>query len=458
MSAQEFVERIIDTPTAPWAVFAVDLDRDGDVDVISGDGGGLTAQATLYWYENDGNVPPTFERRFIDRGRDTSSIHAADIDADGDVDIVVGTSAQGQINWFENDGAPTPTFSRHLVDGSASFNRDVHVADVDGDGHVDILAATNGAFRFAVYSSDGASPPTFTRSLTWPASFPVAIRGADLDRDGDTDLILADHLRSGTVWWQENLGDKAPGFVEHTVGTGIGRPHGVAPTDLDADGDVDILVASTDDDTIAWYENDGLLPPSFSRHVISTNARAARSVFAADVDGDGDTDVLSASESDRKVAWYENDGTSPPGFTEHIITNSPDGPREVFAVDLEADGDMDVLWVAVRDDTLAWHEQVFALGVSGPCGGTASLKVTGAPPDSEVGAIAATERTGFTKSGPLCGGTRFEIGGVLQLPPLWIPVNEAGYGSATMSIGTGACWLEAIALASCETSGAIGTE
>ena len=81
-------------------------------------------------------------------------------------------------------------------------------------------------------------------------------------------------------------------------------------TDVDGDGDTDVLSASRDDDKIAWYESDGGSPPSFTEHVISTTADYAVSVFATDLDGDGDTDVLSASHDDDKITWYEN--TTPP--------------------------------------------------------------------------------------------------------------------------------------------------
>ena len=74
---------------------------------------------------------------------------------------------------------------------------------------------------------------------------------------------------------------------------------------------MDLLSASFNDDKIAWYENDG--SQNFIAHTISTAADGAYNVFAADVDGDGDMDVLSASFNDDKIAWYENDGneTSP---------------------------------------------------------------------------------------------------------------------------------------------------
>ena len=58
----------------------------------------------------------------------------------------------------------------------------------------------------------------------------------------------------------------------------------------------------------------------FTESVISTSAYDATSVYAADVDGDGDMDVLSASYSDDKIAWYENDGSG--SFTEHAISTS----------------------------------------------------------------------------------------------------------------------------------------
>jgi hypothetical protein len=59
------------------------------------------------------------------------------------------------------------------------------------------------------------------------------------------------------------------------------------------------------------------------------------------MDGDGDIDVLSASQSDNKIAWYENDGSQ--GFTAHDITTAADGAFSVFAIDMDGDGDVDVL-------------------------------------------------------------------------------------------------------------------
>jgi hypothetical protein len=80
--------------------------------------------------------------------------------------------------------------------------------------------------------------------------------------------------------------------------------------------------------------------PTFTTHVISI-LDYNYSVHAVDVDRDGDMDVLSASGYRDKIAWYENDGSE--GFTEHVISTSANGANSVYAADVDADGDMDVL-------------------------------------------------------------------------------------------------------------------
>ena len=92
---------------------------------------------------------------------------------------------------------------------------------------------------------------------------------------------------------------------QQTITTSAERAHGVYAIDLDGDGDADVLSASVYDNKIAWYENQG--GGVFGgQQVITTSADGATSVYATDLDGDGDADVLSASWNDDKIAWYEN--------------------------------------------------------------------------------------------------------------------------------------------------------
>ena len=106
----------------------------------------------------------------------------------------------------------------------------------------------------------------------------------------------------------------------------------------------------------------------------------------------------------------------------------------------------------------AFASSTLKLSVVGNCPGPVSVTIEGAPPNSEVGTVAAANNNGFTKGGLLCNGTVFEIGEPFQLPPLWIKVDENGSGSGKTTLQDDRCWIEAMALASCETSGAVLVE
>ena len=109
-------------------------------------------------------------------------------------------------------------------------------------------------------------------------------------------------------------------FSEKVVTTLAGGARAVFAVDLDDDGDVDVLAAEYDDNTVAWYENDG--SESFTELIITAHATEAYSVFAIDVDGDGDVDALSAS----------------------------------FAIDVDGDGDVDALAAVWDENAVAWYE------------------------------------------------------------------------------------------------------
>ena len=159
--------------------------------------------------------------------------------------------------------------------------------------------------------------------------------------------------------------------MDHTIINMVAVPRGVSAADVDGDGDIDALSASLGDDKIAWYENDG--NGAFTPHTISTTADGARSVSTADLDGDGDLDVLSASFLDDKIAWYENNGSEV--FIEHTIDTTADGARFVTTSDLDGDGDLDVLSTSAIGNTVDWYKNdgnqnftklPIAAGVDGP--------------------------------------------------------------------------------------------
>ncbi|MEO1530529.1 MAG: VCBS repeat-containing protein, partial [Planctomycetota bacterium] len=162
--------------------------------------------------------------------------------------------------------------------------------------------------------------------------------------DGDQDLdVLSASGSDDTIAWYENDGAASPTFTKRVIATTTNGAWSVASADLDGDQDLDVLSASHSDDALEWYENDGAASPTFTTHVITTTAIIARSVASADLDGDQDVDVLSASRGDNTVAWYENDGAASPTFSKHVITTTADGVQSIAISDLDSDQDLDVL-------------------------------------------------------------------------------------------------------------------
>ena len=253
-----------------------------------------------------------------------------------------------KIAWYENDGAADPSFTARTIATSADGAYSVYAADIDNDGDMDVLSASFTDDKIAWYENDGAADPSFTaRTITTSADEAVSVYAADIDNDGDLDVLSASK-GDDKIAWYENDGAADPSFTARTITTSADYAWRVYAADIDNDGDMDVLSASINDSKIAWYENDGAADPSFTARTITTSADGARSVYAADIDNDGDMDVLSASFSDDKIAWYENDGAADPSFTARTITTSADGANSVYAADIDNDGDMDVLSASVH--------------------------------------------------------------------------------------------------------------
>ena len=349
-----FTTRVISTNYEPASLFASDMDGDGDMDVVTAS----RSNDTIAWLENDGAAVPSFTAHDIATNADLAlGVYVADMDGDGDMDVVSASAEDDTIAWYENDGAADPSFAAHDIATNADGAWGVFAADMDGDGDMDILSASYLDDTIAWYENDGAADPSFTASdIATDADGASSVFAADMDGDGDMDILSANRYEK-TVTWYENDGAADPTWIGSDIETNEHYVNTVFAADMDGDGDMDI-VSAAEGDLITWYENDGAGDPGFTKIPIATNADSARDVHVADLDGDGDMDVFSASYDDDKIAWYENDGAADPGFTAHVITTNANGAYDVFIADLDGDGDMDVLSGSHTDDKIAWYEQV----------------------------------------------------------------------------------------------------
>jgi GEVED domain/FG-GAP-like repeat len=317
------------------SVFAADVDGDGDNDVLSASSTG----DTIAWHENDGSQGFT-TWTIANDARGARSVHAADVDGDGDTDVLSASANNGTIAWYENDGRQN--FTQRIISTAASGAASVFAADVDGDGDADILSASSLGDKIAWYENDG-SQNFAERIISSSVDGALSVFAADVDGDGDTDVLSAGG-GANTIAWYEN--DGSQNFITHTISAASAQS--IFATDVDGDGDTDVLTVGAN---LLWYENNG--NQNFTTHSIAA-VGGGTSVFAADIDGDGDTDVLSAFFASDRINWYENDGSQ--NFTSRTVTTVADGARAVFAADMDRDGDLDVLSASFNDGKVAWYE------------------------------------------------------------------------------------------------------
>jgi len=351
------------TANGATSVFAADLDGDEDADVLSAS----SWDNTIAWYENNGSGSFGPRQVITATAGGASSVFASDLDGDGDFDVLSASSLDGKFAWYENLGGgsfgPEQLLSASIGGGA----RSVLATDLDGDGDADVLAASDGIIdSIAWYENleNGTGVASFggRQVITNSPDNPSSVYAADLDGDGNSDVLSAWYTGDKIAWY-ENLGGGSFG-LQQVITLVADKATSVYAADLDGDGDQDVLSSSENDDMIAWYENlgggdFGLNPfdPPANQQVITTSADGAKHVYATDMDGDGDVDVLSASCFDDKVAWYENLGGGSFG-PQQVITTQADLAGSVFAVDLDGDAMADVLSSSFADDTVAWYENL----------------------------------------------------------------------------------------------------
>ena len=360
-----------------YGLQAADLDGDGDLDLTSQNAiGGKVNLSSMSWFENDGKG--SFQRRLIHK--DDQDIgwferHAVgDVDGDGSVDVVVVDNKFGRLVWFANIERPAEgPWRRYIITTKSPRVYNVVLADLDGDGDLDAADAGYANSQNCWYENPG--PDAWDREWErrvvgdkMPEAREIGV--GDFNGDGKIDLLAAavgvenvppdvnDVNEHGSrIVWYENSGRPADEpWIRHVIdNTSRAAIHG-HPTDLDGDGDLDVVFAHgmrlkllpSERHDVAWYENVGQPGQGshWKRHRISLLPFAFEAL-GADMDDDGDMDVVaSAWARGDRVVWFENDGDPRGSWTRHTVTGDFKAANQVIVADLNGDGCLDVAGTA----------------------------------------------------------------------------------------------------------------
>jgi hypothetical protein len=306
-------ETIAEDLVAPAHATVVDLDQDGDRDVVVAVLGDL--------WPNDSvigqvvlleNTPRGFvQRLLLDDVRRVADVQAGDLDGDGDLDLAVAVFgyARGEILWLENVGSLHFRDHRLFV-GPGTIH--VPLADYDQDGDLDIAAVVSQDLE-EVWGFENLGSGQFQmRKIFSSANFDLGSAGlvaSDLDQDGDVDLVLpvGDNLEDlhsypqpyHGCFWLENQGNW--NFTTRRIAQ-FGGTYAAAVGDLDGDRDQDVVLVSMFNDwdhpgnaSLIWLENDGR--QNFTPWQIADRPTHLVTVACGDLNDDGRADIVTGGLS-----------------------------------------------------------------------------------------------------------------------------------------------------------------
>jgi hypothetical protein len=275
------------------ALAAGDVDGDGDVDLVLGNVG----QTALWMNDGRGRFTATGAGAVPRMIGETNALALADFDGDGDLDLFLGNGGWfGGLNYFwRNDGAGRFTDASDRIPNDYTWTNGVAAGDVDGDGDLDLLLAKFN--RSSLLRNDGkAAFRDATDELLPDVEAPTAaVALGDLDGDGDLDAVLGNTLyESNLVLWNDGKGRFAldgdrvlPADQSDTLALGLG--------DVDGDGDLDIVAGNgrLGGEQSRLYRNDGRGAfTDATEACLPAQPCETHAVLLADLDADGDLDLL----------------------------------------------------------------------------------------------------------------------------------------------------------------------
>ncbi len=297
--------------------------------------------------------PNIIEEPFLD---DWEWAVSADMDMDGDKDIVANSTFD-HIVWFENLDGKANFDSLHIIHSGVNGGRCVAVADIDGDNDPDVLYNSRNDDYIAWCENTGDPDHFENHIISNLVDGALWISSGDFDGDGDQDVVSASFIDNKIAWYENTDGTGSFGTQQVLDDSAMGANY-VQTADLDCDGDLDILASLANENEVVWYENTDGKGVFSARHSITTEVDYPQSLNVADLDDDGFPDVLSASYSDNKIAWYPNiDGKGTFG-PQQVLNDDADGAICVAAGDLNSDGDLDVFYGTHGNGYFYWQEKI----------------------------------------------------------------------------------------------------
>lgn len=290
-------------------------------------------------------------------------ISLADINNDMYIDIVAANYNSGSIDVYTNPSSTSAVWNKTTVRSNIQDISNVLTADIDNDSDIDIISSDTGSLSIILdVNLDGKGSSWETRTITSTAGAIKSMCLGDLNNDGTLDIVAADDSLDRIFYMQNNfVSNNSWQSVSIYLYENPKNPTSVFCHDMDNDNDIDVVSTSQNSSTINWHENVAGDGSQWETHEISNSVAFVNKIFVSDLDNDSYYDIVSISPASSTINFHRNIEGDGKTWESTIIYENINTPTDLFLIDLDSDGDDDILTGSNQPNSILWLENTLPL-------------------------------------------------------------------------------------------------
>lgn len=344
------------------AIQVVDLDKDGDYDVIGGsEHTPNSVSKGILWWRNDGGVPIRWTEYIVDETfHHVMSLDVADINGDTFPDIVATSWENGRVTWWENNGQNPPDWTPHNIKTGWTNAHDAVCYDMNQDGKMDVVAACAGLNTISVFYQEGEQHISWRESVvSSDFGHAVGVKICDLNHDNYPDIVGCGDGCNTIAWWENNQQTPVR-WIKKIITDNF---YGVGETcvaDINLDGQEDVVATAWKANQIAYWTCEDIATNQWRKTHVKNNFTIANNVAGGDFDLDGDIDLVATGKIPGRLSLFRNQNQV---LREEILNGSMGWASGLETIDFDKDGDLDFFVGDGETGEILFYENLNASGV-----------------------------------------------------------------------------------------------